>query len=172
MPFYSRFTLGLGPDKMGWLMALSGVGSLTGSLGLLGIPRGRRALAVKLGAGAATVALAGMSRAPSFWWAAASIILLALGLSTCYGTANIVIQERAPDELRGRISAVAALSFFGLIPFSGLVVTRVVDLFGMRSSMGACAIGFGLATTLLLAGRRQLSSAPPADAEPALNAEQ
>jgi MFS family permease len=173
MPFYTHFVLGLGPDGMGWLMAVSGVGSLSGSLGLLAIPRGHRAFAVKLGAAAGTIAIAGMALAPSPWWAAASIILLTCGLSTCYGIANIVIQERAPDELRGRISAVAGLSFFGLIPFSGLLVTSVVDWLGMRQTMGICAFGYGLATTLLLAGRKQLASAPqPVDPPLVLNAEQ
>ena len=37
--------------------------------------------------------------------------------------------------------------------------------------MGAAAIGFGLATTVLLAGRKELSSAPAPDDERALNPE-
>jgi MFS family permease len=163
MPIYSRITLGLGPDRMGMLLALSGIGSLIGSIGLLSIPHGRRALALKLATGTVVVALIGMSRAPSFGFAVPAIITLTVGLSTCFGISNIVIQERAKNELRGRISAVTGLSFFGILPFSGLLISWLTDLIGMRSILLAGAIGFGISSALLLAGRRQLASAPAAE---------
>ncbi len=49
------------------------------------------------------------------------------------------MQERAPAHLRGRISAVFGLSFFGLMPIAGLVVTSLSDLIGMRSAMATAA---------------------------------
>jgi hypothetical protein len=92
--------------------------------------------------------------------ACVSIICLTLGLSTNFGLSNIVIQERAPHSLRGRISAVAGLSFFGLLPFSGLVTSGVVDFLGMRQAMFACTSGFVICAAILLNGVRQFASAP------------
>ena len=46
--------------------------------------------------------------------------LLAIGFSMNFGLANTIVQERAPSPLRGRISAVFGLSFFGLMPIAGL----------------------------------------------------
>ena len=51
---------------------------------------------------------------------------LAIGLATNFGLANTIVQERAPAHLRGRISAVFGLSFFGLMPIAGLVITSLV----------------------------------------------
>src|SRR5581483_9128655 len=103
MPLYSRMTLGLPAQKMGVLMGVSGVGSFVGSLGLLSIPHGHRALALK-GAGLAiAVGLAGLALAGNLQVAAGAIICLALGLSMTFGLSNTVIQERTPAHLRGRV---------------------------------------------------------------------
>jgi MFS family permease len=165
MPIYAQKTLALDPSYGGRLMAMTGIGSLIGALGVLAIPKGHRATALKCGAVAVVCGMIGMSMARSFTGAVSALIPMLVGLSTCFSVANIVTQERAPDELRGRISAVFSLSFFGLIPFSGLLVSTLVDVFGMRVMMCCGAIGYGLAALLLLFGRHALSSAPLTSAE-------
>jgi MFS family permease len=144
---------------------MTGIGSLIGALGVLAIPKGRRATALKFGAAAVTAGMIGLGTARSFTWAVCALIPMLVGLSTCFSVANIVTQERAPDELRGRISAVFSLSFFGLIPFSGLLIATLVDVFGMRVMMCSGAVGYGIAALVLLFGRRALSSAPLTPAE-------
>ncbi len=160
MPLYARVTLGLGAEQMGILMAVSGVGSFAGSLGLLSIPRTRRTLALRIGGSLAVLALIGMSAATSLAVACVSIAFLTLGLSTAFGLSNITIQERAPDAIRGRISAVAGLAFFGILPFSGLIISSVVDLVGMRTALLGSAAGYAICVLLLL-GRSQPLDAPP-----------
>jgi MFS family permease len=162
MPLYARVTLGLPAEKMGLLMGISGVGSFAGSVGLLSIPRGHRAFALKCAGATVVLGLCGLAAAPMAGAAYAAIVVLMLGLSTTFGISNIVIQERAPNHLRGRVSAVAGLSFFGLVPFSGLLVAGLVDRIGMRLAMGVGAVGFGICVALLLSGVRHLSSAPAA----------
>lgn len=166
MPYYTRVVLGFGAEKMGLIMGVSGIGSLAGSLGLLSIRHGHRARALKMAASAVVLAMIGMATAYSFQWAAGSLILLTIGLSVCFGLSNIVIQERAPDVLRGRISAVSGLAFFGLLPFSGLLISWLVDWAGMRQTLAWCAGGFAIATATLLLGRKQLATAPVTVAVP------
>lgn len=158
MPLYARHTLSLGAEEMGMLMAISGVGSFAGSLGLLSIPRGRRTLALRLGGVSAVLALSGMAAATSLATACASIVFLTLGLSTAFGLSNITIQERAPDAIRGRVSAVAGLAFFGILPFSGLLVSTAVDLIGMRTALACSAVGYALCVLTLLGRSPALSS--------------
>lgn len=166
MPLYSRVTLGLPAEKMGILMAVSGIGSLSGSLGLLSIGRGHRATALKFGSAVVMIGILGLALAPSLAIACVSIVCLTLGLSTNFGLTNIVIQERTPHHLRGRVSSIASLSFFGLVPFAGLLISALVDLLGMRNTMLGCAAGYALFVTALLSGVRQLASAPLPDPEP------
>lgn len=160
MPVYSRAILGLDATGMGWLMAMSGVGSLTGAVSLLSVRHGHRAAFLKCAVSAAVVGLLGLAAAPSFPIAAVSIVLMTLGLSAGFGTAHIVIQERSPDAIRGRVSAVASLAFFGIMPFAGLAVAAFADQIGLRRAMVCGAIGYAVAGAVLLLGRTQLAAAP------------
>ena len=86
-----------------------------------------------------------MSRSSSFLLTAASMGILAIGLSMNFALASTIVQERAPAPLRGRISAVFGLSFFGLMPIAGLGVPGLADLVGMRTALGVAAVIFGSA---------------------------
>ena len=81
---------------------------------------------------------------------------LAIGLSMNFALANTIVQERAPAALRGRISAVFGLSFFGLMPIAGILVPGLSDLVGMRPILSAAAVVFGIGAFLVLrsAGRK------------------
>jgi MFS family permease len=72
-----------------------------------------------------------------------------------FGLANTIVQEHAPPHLRGRVSAVFGLSFFGLMPIAGLIVTGFSDLVGMRTALAVASIIYGTGAFLILtaAGR-------------------
>jgi MFS family permease len=140
LPLYVRNILGLGPEQMGILMAVSGSGSLVGSLGLLSVAPGKRIRFIMGAVVLVACALFVMSRTSNFIVAAASMGVLAIGLATNFGLANTIVQERAPAHLRGRISAVFGLSFFGLMPIAGLVITSLSDAIGMRPAMAVGAL--------------------------------
>ncbi len=152
LPLYVRNLLHLGPDKMGLLMAISGSGSLAGSLGFLSIAREHRFRLMTANAIAVAAALFCMSRSSSLPVTAAAMGFLAIGLSMNFALANTIVQERAPGPLRGRISAVFGLSFFGLMPIAGLLVPGVADLIGMRPALGIASIVFGVVAFFILSG--------------------
>jgi MFS family permease len=152
LPLFARNVLHLGPDKLGLMMGISAMGSLTGSLGLLAVPVRIRLRLMFLAAMIATAGLAILSQAERFVVAAPALVLISLGVSTMIGLANTVVQERAPSPLRGRVSAVAGLSFFGLMPFASLGITSVSDLMGMRMAMLLSA-GIYFAATLFFVRR-------------------
>ena len=52
--------------------------------------------------------------------------------------------------MRGRVSAVMGLSFFGLMPIAGLGVTSLADAIGMRTALAISAIGYGAAALFIL----------------------
>jgi MFS family permease len=173
LPLYVRNILQLGPTSMGWLMGVSGVGSLSGSLGLLSIARQNRVKFMTGNAIAVAASMFCMSRSTSFWLTALAMGFLAIGLSMNFGLANTIVQERAPGPLRGRISAVFGLSFFGLMPIGGLLVPGVSDLIGMRTALAVSSIIFGIGAFFILsaAGRHVCDepvSPPPSEPEPAV----
>lgn len=155
LPLYVKNILRLGPDRMGFLMAVSGIGSLTGSLGLLSVAREKRFAFMTAAVIVVAAGLFCMSRSTSFILTATAMGILALGLSLNFGLAGTIVQERAPAPLRGRISAVFGLSFFGLMPIAGLLTTGLSDLIGMRTALMISSILFGAGAVVILnmAGR-------------------
>lgn len=152
MPLYVRMVLGLGPDRLGFLMGSSAVGSVVGSVFLIGLPREKRIPLMMVCAIGVTLAIFGLSRGPSFYLATGLLIINSLGLATNFGLCSTIVQERAPDYLRGRVSAVFMLSFVGLMPIAGLGVTSLSDLIGMPTALAIAAAIYG-AVTLVVLGR-------------------
>ena len=164
LPLYARQELLLGPDYLGWLMGVSSIGSFTGVLSLLAFPREKRCW-LMLGATLAVgIAMATLSQAHSFLAAAVALVFQSLGVSTMIGLANVIVQERAPSPLRGRVSAITGLSFFGLMPFASLGVTAVADAIGMRSALlTAAGLFLGTSLTVLATFRRHLRTETRSD---------
>src|SRR2546421_10033362 len=156
MPLYVRLVLHLGPDRLGFLMGASAVGSVVGSLFLIGLPREKRVALMMMCVMGVSIAIFGMSRAPTFYVATALMIINSLGLATNFGLASTIVQERAPDYLRGRVSAVFMLSFVGLMPIAGLGVTSLSDFIGMKTALAIAAGVYGVVTIfVLLRGRNE-----------------
>ena len=168
MPLYVRDVLHFGPAFLGYLMAASAAGSVIGAVTLVSIPRARRLAGMMVSAIAVMISVLALSRAHAFVFAAASLIVISFGLSLIFGLSNTIVQERAPDYLRGRVSAVMGLSFFGLMPVAGLGVTSLADAIGMRTALAVSAIGYGAAALLILARiGNALNESPPPVVSPA-----
>src|SRR5438445_9750778 len=91
MPLYVRLVLGLGADKLGTLMGASAVGSVVGSLFLIGLSREKRIPLMMICATAVTCAVLGLSRAPGFYFATALLIVNSLGLATNFGLSSTIV---------------------------------------------------------------------------------
>lgn len=150
MPLYVRLVLGLGADRLGALMSASAVGSVVGAIFLISLPRNKRIPVMMMCVTVVTCAVFGLSLAPSFHVAMGILVLNSLGLSMNFGLANTIVQERAPDHLRGRVSAVFMLSFVGLMPIAGLGITSVSDLIGMPKALAIAALIYGVIGLIVL----------------------
>lgn len=142
LPLYVKNVLQLGPDRMGVLMGIAASGSLTGAIGLLVVRREKRALMMVLAVAGIALAMTGLGLNRSFTPAAVCMVLLSLSVSGLFGLAHTIVQERAPGPLRGRVSAVASLSFFGLMPFASLGITSVADWIGMQKALMFAAVAY------------------------------
>jgi MFS family permease len=160
MPLYVRLVLGLGANRLGFLMGASAVGSVIGAIFLISIPREKRVPFMMVNVCIVTCAIFGLSRAPTFYVATGLLIFNSLGLAMNFGLANTIVQERAPDYLRGRVSAVFMLSFVGLMPVAGLGITGLSDLIGMRTALAIAAVCYAAIALIVLARVRRECSQP------------
>src|SRR5436305_14760251 len=113
-----------------------------------------------------------MSVAQGFLLTACAMGSIAIALSMNFGLTNTIVQEQAPAHLRGRVSAVVGMSFFGLMPLPGLMTPGFSDLIGMRTTLATASGIYGIAAApvLRLTGRhlcdQPVSPAPESECEP------
>ncbi len=159
LTFYARRTLGMDALEVGWLMSLTGIGALSASFALLAIPHRLRLLFLRLGAVLAGAAMFALALAQTFAMAAVAFATLALGLNFLFGIGNQIVQERSPDEIRGRVSAVANLSFLAVVPISGILAAALDIWLGMRTALVVCASCYAV-TAFCILGRRWPENSP------------
>lgn len=152
MPLYSTQVLGLDAKGLSWLVSTSALGSLAGALALLRVERAWRPWVVRAGAAGCAVALVGLAAASSLAMASVAMVLMTVSISTMIGLANVIVQERVPGPMRGRVSAIAGLAFFGLMPFAGLGITSLADGVGIPYALLGSALCFALGAAFVLLG--------------------
>jgi MFS family permease len=135
------------PKALGYLMAASGVGALTGALYLAA-----RRTVVGLGR---TIILAtsllglGLIGFAFSEWLLISLLLMLVtgfGLMVQLAASNTILQTIVDEDKRGRVMSFYSMAFMGMAPFGSLFA-------------GALAARYGAATTVLLGGLACLAGA-------------
>jgi MFS family permease len=148
MPVYAVDILNIGPDGLGLLFSLSGIGSILG-IAALGYARDVQQQGLLIVAGAVLYGcftiLFGISTSVPLSFAA--IFLMGASSSIYMITVQTALQLRVPDELRGRVMGIYGVTY-NIGPLGALQAGFIADRFGAPA---AFVIG-GLAIVLFAAG--------------------
>ena len=132
---------GLGPEFLGVLLAVTGIGGLVAGLIAESLMRaiGHGAMVfVGLTAAAAGMIVFGLSPTPVI--AAVSMLPVGGGL-LLYGASSLsLIQAMAPPRLRGRLTSLFTLLYWGVMPVGGLIGGAVAEVTSARFAMTAFGI--------------------------------
>jgi len=136
LPYLVKNRLGLGPEALGAIFAVSGVGAIGAAIavGQLGLPR--RRITIMYVVWSAGVALfAGYGLMTSLWQA----FLIGLGTAALFEVGQIIwvtlLQTLVPRELLGRVSSLDWLVSTGLVPLSFALTGPVAALLGPGPTM-------------------------------------
>ena len=136
LPYLVKNRLGLGPEALGAIFAVSGIGAIGAAIavGQLGLPR--RRITIMYVVWSAGVALfAGYGLMTSLWQA----FLIGLGTAALFEVGQIIwvtlLQTLVPRELLGRVSSLDWLVSTGLVPVSFALTGPVAALLGPGSTM-------------------------------------
>ncbi|MGH2408005.1 MAG: MFS transporter [Candidatus Limnocylindrales bacterium] len=146
MPVFAQNVLGGDATTFGFLLAASGVGSISAAIH---IANGLRPT-LRLVVGAATsfgAALLALSFAHQVIVALPLMLILGWSVIAMAATTNTLIQVLVPDELRGRVLSIYTTVFAGSTPIGGLLVGSIAGLFGVSA-----ALAFGGVVSLGTAG--------------------
>lgn len=148
MPVFARDIFHGGPNTLGFLMGMSGLGALIGAVYLasrksvIGLVRIIAWTAVLFGV---TIIVFSFSR--TFWFAMPIILLSGFGVMVNMAACNTVLQTIVDEDKRGRVMALYTMAFMGTMPFGSLLAGFLATRIGAPYTLligGACCVGVAL----------------------------
>jgi MFS family permease len=147
LPVFAKDILHVGPAGLGWLRAAPSIGAICVAFCLAHLPplkhAGRTLLLAVAGFGLATIVF-GFSR--SFWLSLSMLFLLGAFDNVSVVIRSTLLLLRAPDFMRGRISAVNNIFVGASNELGGFESGLTAQLFGPTLSV----IGGGVGTILIV----------------------
>uniref|UniRef100_Q028T7 Major facilitator superfamily MFS_1 n=1 Tax=Solibacter usitatus (strain Ellin6076) TaxID=234267 RepID=Q028T7_SOLUE len=151
MPFFADGIFHRGSRGLGILMGAMGVGAVIGTLVLARRTRLSGLARVMTISGVTTGACYLLfAYSPSFYLSLAIMPVIGYSVMRQMASANTTIQTLIPDEYRGRIMALYAMTVVGLGPFGSLAAGALAGRFGPRSTMAAGGV-LALSASLVFA---------------------
>jgi predicted MFS family arabinose efflux permease len=156
LPVFVQEVFKQGPKTYQLLLICSGGGAVTGGLIVAALGRmkhqGRTVLLLMTGLGVLI-----SSFALSHWLPLSCVLLFGSGMATM-GSASLMlstVQLMVADEMRGRVMSVYNVAFRGGIPMGGLVLGRLIPVFGLSPTVAVAGSALAaIALYFLLVQRR------------------
>ncbi len=136
MPVFANEVLRGGPNTLGFLMAASGVGALTGAMFLaarksvLGLGKYIPLMAGVFGAG-----LMVFSFSRTLWLSLLLMIVTGLGFMIQMAASNTVLQTIVDEDKRGRVMSFYTMAFMGTAPFGSLLAGIIAERIGVPQTL-------------------------------------
>jgi MFS family permease len=146
MPVFASKVLGGGPYTLGFLMAASGIGALTGSI-YLASKKSVRGLVRIIPLSTATfgIGLVAFSLSRLLWFSLPLMFVTGLGMIMQMAACNTIIQTIVDDDKRGRVMSFYVMAFIGTAPFGSLLAGALASVIGAPNTLtigGAlCVLG-------------------------------
>ena len=154
LPAVARDILHQGSEGLGFLYGAVGAGALLGAYVLARVPDRHLLATPVIAASRFGLSLLAFSQSQVFWLSFILLMPCAFSLMLLGGSTNSIIQLLSRDDMRGRVVALYAMGFLGMMPWGSLVLGFIAEHLGTGS---AVAIGGGvciLAALLVWLARR------------------
>jgi MFS family permease len=146
MPIFANDILHSGARGLGLLMSAAGVGAVLGALQFAartsykGLAKWIATMSIICACG-----LIVFSQSHVFWLSAVVLFVVGFAATSQMAATNTTVQNRVPDELRGRVMAVYATMFMGVQPLGALLAGGTAKRIGAPSTLAIfgsmCLIG-------------------------------
>ncbi len=166
MPLFTTNVLGGSDAWVGYMLSALGAGSLVGAGVLLRGSRLERAAEkrMRISLTGLCVSMVWLGLSPNVWVAVPGIMIAGFSFSVTNTQLSTRLQQTAPEQLRGRVMSLATLAFNGVMPFSTLLISFLVQLRGQPEVL--VASGVLLSIGVLVLWKRYIHKSFDPDLEP------
>lgn len=128
-------------QTLGYLMAASAAGSLTGTLTLASLKSTKGLGKWVVGSSFLfALALIGFSFIKSFWPAVFAIAFIGATMMLMMAVCSTILQSEVEEDKRGRVMSLFAMSFMGTAPLGGMISGYVADHIGFHATVMGCGV--------------------------------
>ncbi|MGA9643543.1 MAG: MFS transporter [Terriglobales bacterium] len=136
-PVFVKDIFHRGPETYGNLLALMGLGSIVGSLGVAGMGnikrKGRLALTALMTLG---VGISGFAWSRWLPFSGTMLVLVGASMMAVFANVNSLVQLITTNEMRGRVMSVYNFAFRGGMPMGNLLSGWLVPIFSVPIVLG------------------------------------
>ena len=148
LPGFAKDVLNAGPDDLGLLISLSGIGSLLGSLYVASFGNRKRARLLLIGGLLMGVSLLGFAWSTHFWLSIVLLTVVGFGQASRMSLSNVLIQSYVDDDFRGRVMSIYMLEM-AFLSIAIYPISLFADYFGPQWAVGLSAMGLVLLILIL-----------------------
>ena len=153
LPGFVEEIFGGGPEELGVLISVGGVGSLIGALTLASLPPKRRGLMLLASGLVMGVALIGFSASPSILVGGAFMFFIGVGSAGRQALGNVLLQSYTENAYRGRVMSIY-MTQISLMSLGAFVIGLIAEAVGAEWALG------GMATLLVVMSLGFLAFSP------------
>ena len=155
LPIFVKDIYLKGPEAMGLLTTLMGLGSVIASINIAGIESNKRGLIWIIGGFLTGGCLLILSISDSYTISLIVMIFLGVSDSIRRTLSMSIMMEKTRPDLRGRVMSIYMLNW-GLIPLGALPAGILADIIGAQSTIGILSILLLVASALVLITQKEL----------------
>jgi predicted MFS family arabinose efflux permease len=159
IPVFVKDIFHRGPETYGNLLALMGLGSIFGSLGIASLGnvkrKGRIALGALLCLGAT---ISGFALSKSLPLSGALLVITGASMMTVFATVNSLVQLITTNEMRGRVMSAYNFAFRGGMPMGNLLSGWLVPMFTAPVVLGVNGLLLALVALYFLIIQRRVAA--------------
>lgn len=155
LPVFVVDVYGKGPEALGLLNSIIGVGSLAGSIFIASLGKWNRGLLIIIGCFMSCFGLLLIAAFPFYIAAVFIMIILGLGDAIRRTLNQTLILEIVEDQYRGRVMSVFMM-IFGLMPLGVVPGGLAIELLGGQAAIAILAVGLLVVSVVLLITQKQL----------------
>jgi MFS family permease len=149
----------MGPDSMGLLVGIMGMGAMVGALYVASAGKKNRGLLLIISSFLSGIGLLLVALIPVYSIAVVIMIILGLGDSGRMSLNQALLIEESEDRFRGRVMSIYMLNF-GLMPLGTFPAGILADYVGGQAVVGAMAVMLLALAVIILLTQKQLRRMP------------